>query len=80
MVSAADPVCALLVLAKLALLVPLMLFTQQLGKPALLGSAVSSEGLTTPLVPAGAGGTVGALTGGLTDPPITWPTVWTGSG
>src|ERR1700685_1300164 len=76
-VSATEPVCALLVSAKLAVSPALVMVDQQYGVPGVLGSLVSSDGLTTPLVPGGAGGTCGALTAGWTDPPITWATVST---
>src|ERR1700728_5345934 len=74
-VSAADPVCAALVSAKHAVSPAPVVVCQQYGVPGLLGSAVSSEGLVTPLLPGGAGGTVGAVTAGWTGPPIPWATV-----
>src|ERR1700733_583950 len=76
-VSPTDPVCAVAVSAKLAVSPALVTVDQHCGVPGLLGSLVSSEGLATPLVPGGAGGTCGELTAGCTDPPITWATVST---
>ena len=74
-VSPTDPVCAVLVSAKLAVSPALVVVDQQYGVPGLYGSSVSTEALTTPLVPGGAGGTDGAVTAGWTDPPMTWLTV-----
>ena len=76
-VSATDPVCAALVCAKVAVSPAPVVVCRRFGVPGLLGSAVSSEGLVMPLLPGGAGGTVGAVTAGWTAPPITWATVST---
>ena len=80
MVSATEPIWALPVSAKLAVLVPLETCVQQYGTWEAYWLTVSSEGLTTPLAPWAAGDTCGALTAGWTEPPTTWLTVFTDTG